>query len=339
MDIMRIDIVLEPNASSVTFGELGALAESYGFGSVWAANHQSSRDPFLCFTGIANATSNIRFGPVAVSPYEYHPLKMANLVYALNEMSNGRTSVVVGGGGGTLAAMRQMPKRMLSGVRECVEILKGVSPSKALNYEGEIFQVDYYWPRWATQEPPQIYVAASKAKMLRMAAKVADGMMMSDVTLPLMEESMTAIKESLAENGRSIENFHVNNLYAWHVKKNKDDAVDEARRKIWVRGMLVPWYLKPFLNEADCELVQTNMKNFQMSYIRDIPDVEGIPDRIMNNLVENITLTGSVNEVHKLIDHLKKFEAAGLNEIALRLYEDPADSIRLIGEEVIPALR
>jgi hypothetical protein len=36
---------------------------------------------------------------------------------------------------------------------------------------------------------------------------------------------------------------------------------------------------------------------------------------------------------------VKKFEAAGLNEIGFRLYDDPAESIRLIGEEVIPALK
>lgn len=336
---MRIDVVLEPNASPAKFGELAALAESYGLGTVWTANHQSSRDPFICFTGAAQATNAIRLGPVAVSPYEYHPLKMANLLFALNEISNGRTSIVVGGGGGTLTAMRKMPKRMLGGVRECVEILKAVSPDQRLNYEGDVFQIDNYWPRWATQERPQIYVAASKAKMLRMAAKVADGIMMSDVTLPLMEESVTALKESLAENKKPIENFHINNLYAWHVKKDKDEAIREARRKIWVRGMLVPWYLKPFMTDADCELVQTNMKNFQMSYLRDTPDVEGVSDRIMNELVENITLTGDISELDRVIDHLKKFEAAGLTEIGLRLYDDPADSIRLIGEEVVPALR
>jgi alkanesulfonate monooxygenase SsuD/methylene tetrahydromethanopterin reductase-like flavin-dependent oxidoreductase (luciferase family) len=335
---MRVDVVLEPNASAARFGELAALAESYGLGTVWTANHQSSRDPFICFTGAAQATNTIRLGPVAVSPYEYHPLKMANLLFALNEISNGRTSIVVGGGGGTLTAMRKVPKRMLDGVRECVEILKAVSPDQRLNYEGDVFQIDNYWPRWATQEPPQIYVAASKSNMLRMAAKIADGIMMSDVTLPLMEESITALKESLSENKRSIKDFHINNLYAWHVKKDKDEAVREARRKIWVRGMLVPWYLKPFMNDTDCELVQTNMRNFQMSYLRDTPDVDGIPDRIMNELVENITLTGDVRELDRLIEHLKKFEAAGLNEIGLRLYDDPADSIRLIGEEVLPAL-
>jgi hypothetical protein len=37
--------------------------------------------------------------------------------------------------------------------------------------------------------------------------------------------------------------------------------------------------------------------------------------------------------------YLRQFEAAGLTEIALRIYENPADTIRLIGERVAPALR
>jgi hypothetical protein len=35
---------------------------------------------------------------------------------------------------------------------------------------------------------------------------------------------------------------------------------------------------------------------------------------------------------------MRQFKAAGLTEIALRIYDDPADSIRLIGERLVPAL-
>ena len=86
---MRIDIILEPKASSDAFAELGALAESYGMGAVWTANHDSARDPFICFTQLARVSKKIRMGPIASSPFEYHPLKMANLLFALNEISHG----------------------------------------------------------------------------------------------------------------------------------------------------------------------------------------------------------------------------------------------------------
>ena len=43
----------------------------------------------------------MRMGPVAISPFELHPLKMANQLLTLNEFAGGRANIVVGGGGGT----------------------------------------------------------------------------------------------------------------------------------------------------------------------------------------------------------------------------------------------
>ena len=338
---MRIDVIIEPKASSDEFAELGTLAESYGMGAVWTANHDSARDPFICFTQLARISSKIRLGPIAISPFEYHPLKMANLLFALNEISRGRTCIVVGGGGGSLDAMGGLgqypPPNMVKAVRECVEILKAVSPDHLLKYAGDVFTVKRYQPAWATDEPPLIYVAGSRQKMATMATKVADGVMGSDVTLPRMDEFMSGIRAGLAEHGRAPDDFHVNNLYAWHVKKDKTQAIDEAKRKIWVRGLLQRWYLLPFLDEKDCDLIDSKQGVFARSYFANSPDVDGISDSIMDALVDNITLTGDYDDVDGLIDVMKQFEAGGLTEFGLRLYEDPAESIRLIGERVVPA--
>jgi hypothetical protein len=44
-------------------------------------------------------------------------------------------------------------------------------------------------------------------------------------------------------------------------------------------------------------------------------------------------------EIDREIERFRQFERAGLNEIALCLYDDPEASIRVIGEQVVPALR
>ena len=81
---------------------------------------------------------------------------------------------------------------------------------------------------------------------LRSILPIADGIMMSDVTLPRLEESITAVKEGLAENGRSMDDFHVNNLYAWHIKETREEAIPSARHasvsrriRAWVRLLSV----------------------------------------------------------------------------------------------------
>ena len=103
---MRIDAIIESDKSAAEFTRLGQLAEDYGLGGIWVANNANGRDPFVNFTPFALQSSRISMGPIAVSPFELHPLKMATSLLSLNEIAGGRAQIVVGGGGGTADAWR-----------------------------------------------------------------------------------------------------------------------------------------------------------------------------------------------------------------------------------------
>ena len=340
---MRLDLVLEPD-SPQRFAELGLLAESLGFGVVWTANHISARDPFMSFMALAAQSSTLRMGPVAISPYELHPVKIANQLLTLNEQASGRANIVIGGGGGTVIGMglkpgrRVMMPRMVTAVRECVEFLQAAAQERPCSYAGELFQVQSYNPSWALQAPAQIYVGASKPQMLRMAGGIADGVMMSDVTLPRISESMTVLQQSLTQHGRVLSQFPVSNLYAWHIKVDKQAAEREAIAKLFVRGMLEDWYISPFLEPAECALVEEKFAAFAQAYARNSHEVEGVPQALLAKLVDNLTFTGDLSAIERCIAELLQFKAAGVSEFAIRLYGQPEESIRLIAERVMPAL-
>lgn len=340
---MRLDLVLEPD-SPRRFAELGLLAERLGFGTVWTANHISARDPFMSFMSLATQSSALRMGPVAVSPYELHPVKIASQLLTLNEQANGRASIVVGGGGGTVIGMglkpgrRAMMPRMVTAVRECVELLQGAARERPFSYTGELFQVQSFNPAWAAQVPPQIYVGASKPQMLRMAGRIADGVMMSDVTLPRISESMAVLCQSLSQRGLSVAKFPVSNLYAWHIKVDRQAAMREAIAKLFVRGMLEDWYISPFLEPAECALVEEKFAAFAQAYARNSHEVEGVPPALLAKLVENLTFTGDLSDIDRCIAELLQFKAAGISEFAIRLYDQPEESIKLIAERVMPAM-
>ena len=340
---MRLDLVLEPD-SPARFRELGLLAESLGFGAVWTANHIAARDPFMSFMPLADASTSIRMGPIAVSPYELHPVKIANQLLTLNEAANGRANIVVGGGGGAVIALgmksgrRDMMPRMVRAVRECTELLKGAARDKPFEYKGELFEVSGYYPAWNEAVPPQVYVGASKPQMLKMAGRVADGVMMSDVTLPRMAESMQVLQASLEQHGRDAATFPVSNLYAWHVKADAAAAYHEARAKLFVRGMLEHWYIEPFLSVAECGIIEQNFPAFAAAYIQNSSTIAGVDDALVNKLVDNLTWTGTERDIDRFIDEMLAFKAAGLTELAIRLYDDPESSIRLLAERVLPAI-
>lgn len=341
---MRLDLVLEPD-SPQAFAELGELAEQLGFGNVWTANHIAARDPFMSFMPLAAGSARVGMGPIAISPYELHPVKIANQLFTLNEVANGRARVVLGGGGGTVIGLgmkpgrRAMMPRMVRAVREAVELVRGAGTGELFSYPGELFSVENYVAPWAAAAAaPLLYVGASKPQMLSMAGRVADGVMMSDVTLPRMAESMAVLRASLQKHGRPAE-FPVSNLYAWHVHEDRSVAVAEARAKLFVRGMLEHWYIEPFLDPDECALVEANFTAFAKAYALNTPDIEGVPDALVDKLIENLTFVGTPDDIDSFIEQLLEFRDHGLTEFAIRLYAAPARSMRLLAERVMPALR
>lgn len=336
---MRIDVILEANNPPETVLKLGRLAEEQGLGGVWVSNMNDARDPFINFVPLAMQTQRIRLGPIAVSPFELHPLKMASSLLTLNEVAKGRAQIVVGAGGGTATAMGAKPVRVVRAVRECVEILKAAATGKPVRYQGEIYEIKWYNPAWVHSPPPAIYVGAGGPQMLRAAARHADGIMVSDFVVEQVRKARAIVDASLAEAGRDLKTFPMNNFWAWHVKESREEAEREARIWLTVRGTLYPPHINAVLDPDEADIVNRNINNFIRAYNRKSDVIEGVPDAILRKLTQRCTSACALRDLDREIDRLREFQAAGLTEIALRIYDNPAETIRILGERVVPALR
>jgi len=335
---MRIDLILESNNSPDRIAELAKLAEENGIGAVWISGMLDGRDPFAVFIKAALATKTIRMGPIAVSPFELHPLMMAKSLLTLNEYSNGRAQMVVGGGGGTATAINMKLERRVARVRETLEILELASRGGCVDYEGEIFQIRNYKTLWAKSEPPKVYVGANRDQMTRMGAKQAQQMMLSDKMVVQVAERKALVTQTRESAGLPAEPFGMTNFWAWHVKQDREAAVREARIWLALRGVLLRHNHEYFMSPEDCDVVDEKRPEFFKALAKKSPVIEGVPERIINSLIDNLTSTCSIDELDKEIERLKQFSAAGLTEIALRIYDKPEETIRLLGERVVPAL-
>ena len=71
---MRVGVVLDGRRSAPEIAELARLAETYGFSHVWLSGGARTKDHFVRLAVAAAATRRIRLGPIAVSPFEMHPV-------------------------------------------------------------------------------------------------------------------------------------------------------------------------------------------------------------------------------------------------------------------------
>jgi alkanesulfonate monooxygenase SsuD/methylene tetrahydromethanopterin reductase-like flavin-dependent oxidoreductase (luciferase family) len=228
---------------------------------------------------------------------------------------------------------------MVGHMRECLEIMNQVTTDKNLNYSGKYYTTYRYKMKWATQEKPLIYVASNWPQTMRLAIELADGLMTSDFCIPLMTKFIKEIYAQLDAIGRSRDSFRISNFWAWHIKEDADASWAEARRELILRGYLGEQYFAPFLEPDELQLMRDHFDDFLTAFTQGSDQIENVPDSLVTKMIENISYVGGLDAIDAAIDSLRKFAGAGLTEIALRVHDDPADAIRLIGERVAPALR
>ncbi|MBT5890976.1 MAG: LLM class flavin-dependent oxidoreductase [Chromatiales bacterium] len=335
---MRIDVIIESDKPVERWLELGKLAESVGLGGVWVANNANGRDAFVNFTPLATQTERIAMGPIAVSPFELHPLKMAVSLLSLNEIAKGRAQIVIGAGGGTADAMGKKPKRMIRAVRECAELISRAASGVPGKYEGELYPVSWMDTRWVTQAPPMVFVGANGPKMLKSAAAYAQGIMFSDFTPDRVRWAHEIIDPVLQQRDLSPQTYPLNNFWAWHVKDSAEEAQREARIWLCVRGTIYPDYIRDVVNEDEAKIVTDNISEFAKAFYNRSPDIKKVPDNILTKIVDRGTSASSLDNIDREVERFREFKRAGLTQIALKVYGNADAAIRTIGKHIVPAL-
>ncbi|MCC5793107.1 MAG: LLM class flavin-dependent oxidoreductase [Chromatiales bacterium] len=337
---MRVDVLLEPDQTPDQLVELARLCEQAGIQRMWLQNYVSCRDPFMSLMPAARETRGVGLGVCVVSPWEMHPVKMANALLTLQEASAGRAALVIGGGGEWLARLGIMPVKRVRAVREAIELVRGaVAGGRKFTYGGELYKVWGYQARFATETPaPLVYAGVNQPQMLRACAPAADGIMYSDMPRQRIADTVGQTTSALEAKERARPGYQISNIWAWHIKADRETALREARRELLLRGLLERWYLESFLDAAECDLVEKHKPAFFKAYRSSDGRIEGVPPEIVDKLLEHLTITGTPDELPSRFEELELFARTGVDEICFRLHDDPAGAIRMIGEHVVPRL-
>ena len=336
---MHIDLILDSRASADDLAEQAALAEKLGFSGIWVSSLLDGRDPFTNLSVAARATKSIALGPIAVNPYDMHPVRISGALHTLNELSGGRARIVLGGGGEALEALGIKADRRVRAVREAVDIVQRAATGERFDYTGEIFTVKGYGLGWLTAPAPGVFVGANMEQMLRMSGRSSTGVMLSDMPPALATAAIDQSKASARTYGRDPEAMWFGNFMAWHVYPELQKAQSEARRWLLVRGLFRPWVLETFLEPDEVAEVMGHQQAFVEAFVRRQDDIVGVDPVVTEKLVEHLTLTGTPDDLDGLISHLQAYRDTGLTTFCLRLYEEPKVAMRHIAERVMPHFR
>jgi alkanesulfonate monooxygenase SsuD/methylene tetrahydromethanopterin reductase-like flavin-dependent oxidoreductase (luciferase family) len=335
---MRVGVVLDGRRTAGEIAELARLAETRGFSHVWLSGGARTKDHFVRLALAAAATRRIRLGPIAVSPFEMHPVHIGLALLTLDEIAPGRACLVLGAGG-DLAATLEPPKRgRVEAVEECLDILRAQAAGGEINYVGAHYRVRGLFSPWSRVAMDRLYLGANRPRMLRLGAEKSDGVMVTDMPLAYLGSLVARLRGELAEARPDATAFVLSNWFVWNVQETRAEAERLARRQLAFRL----YYIRDIaasIGLADADARELAAKQPEM--LRAIfggGEPWSPPPPVAERLIEHLTLTSDRHGVDGCLGRLLEFARLGLTDIALAPHGDPAAAIELIGDAVIPAV-
>ena len=218
---MKLGVVLNGRRSAEEIAELAHLAEEQGFEHLWLSGGSRTKDHFLRLASAATSTNRIQLGPVAISPFEMHPVRIGLSLLTLNEMAGRRASIVLGAGGDLTATLNIPLKNRVQAVAETVDMIHLLGRGGEVNYRGRIFQTRGLFSPWQGVSVPPLYIGANRPKMLQMAAEKADGVMVTDMPLSYVRDLVDQVRQGLLRARRDLAKFRMNNWFVWNVQNTE----------------------------------------------------------------------------------------------------------------------
>ncbi len=302
-----------------------------------------------CFTTlavVAQATRRIPVGLGITSPYMRHPTVLASEAGAIDELSNGRFIMGIGVGKVgieyleyDLEKMRPVPVH-----HESMEIMRKVFSGSRYAYAGALFKsqmpaFDRAAKGLRTQIP--IYVGATGPFMQKLSGRESDGMLLAGLTTPaFVRYAIGNLQAGASAAGRQLpDSFPIGGVILCACSR------DGAKARNATRSYTGTYVVNKIRNiKNDVILSGSGLPDHSWDPFR-----KAIADGTQDNVVQFVTdemmrrftvISGTPGECLQITQELVD---SGLNlpllEVVGATVEDNLETIRLMGQEVLPKLK
>jgi probable F420-dependent oxidoreductase len=313
--------------------ELGRLAETLGFDSIWVSEHHGSSDGYLpsllpVLAGLATATDRVELGTgVMLTPF-HHPLRLAEDAAVVDQLSGGRLMLGLGlGWREEEFRMFEVPvKERVRRTSETVEILRKAWTGERFTHQGQAFEFDRVavTPPPARDGGPPIYLGGFVEDAVRRAGRLGDGYIRSRGGVEDGKEALAWAEEGAREAGKDPSGLafaQLQNAFVWEDGDAWEIVRSGAAHQL---GVYAAW-------RAGADTPEN-------------PTLE-VPD-LGDETIRKLTPAGDRHQVIKALRPLvDAFGDRREFHLVVRLHYPGMDldtagrAVELFGEDVLPALK
>ena len=228
--MVKFGIEFVPDTDPQKIVEYSTLAEQGGFDYIWVTDHYCNRNPYIVLTAIAFATRKISLGTGVTNPYVINPAWTASAVASLDEVSRGRAVLGLGAGDKvTLASLGIAFVKPLSAIEESTEVIRKLWRGEVVRYDGKVVKFDGANLRFRPTREIPIYIGAQGPKMLELAGKIGDGVLINASHPRDFEFAVEQIEVGAEEAKRDLATIDVTAYTSFSVDYDAEKAKNKAK--------------------------------------------------------------------------------------------------------------
>jgi 5,10-methylenetetrahydromethanopterin reductase len=190
-----------PKLGGLLLGDLSPAAltrfvlagEQAGYQTFWFADERFFRDPWPSITHAAQVSSTMGFGVCVTDPFARHIALTAREFATVSELTQNRVTLGLGSGISGFTEMGITPKRPVQALKESVEVLRPLLRGERVTFEGEVVRLVDAQLSTQPVAHPRIYIATNGPRTMRLAADVADGLIVQGMAAPLMVSNVREV--------------------------------------------------------------------------------------------------------------------------------------------------
>lgn len=335
---MEFAFGLVPTSDLESFSRLIAQAEQWGFDTAFVPDQGFHRDPFVTLAHLASTLSRIKLGVAVTNPYTRNPMQIARAAGALADLCQGRFILGLGAGevGGLRDKLGAPRSPFLPVVETAIQAMRDLIDGQRVTVESPAFAIRDVRLEFECPHRIPMYLATTAPDGFRLAGRLADGLILADVTDPdIIRQCLQSVAEGAGENGRTMQDIEV---VTWITTIVTDDVTatrDHLRR---VMAMTVC----AFHRELRQMLGIDDGRRSEMQHALEHSSGPFSPELFPDSLFDQVAIVGSAGHC---IERLRAIEAAGSTQYSVRMpaaaaaLVDYGTNLLTLAEGVIPSFR
>jgi probable F420-dependent oxidoreductase len=333
---MQFGVTVLPDPPWQRLVELMQLAERNGFDYGWTYDsHVLWQEPYPLLTLAAMNTERIHLGLNVTNPGTREPTVTASAFATLQDVSGGRMIMGVGRGDSARRVIGQQPVKVAEFESAC-RMMRDLMNGRQVEWNDTEIRLE-----WAQGRPPiPLYVAGYGPRVLAIAGRVADGVIIQLADPEIVEWIVGQVRRAAEEAGRDPAEVEVMACAPAHIG---DDLAASCEQVRWFPAMVSnhvfdviarhdPDDLPPALTEY-----VSRMKRGAYDYAEHSRVGAKHGEQISDETCERFCILGPP-EAH--VEKLRRLEAAGVDQWNIYLMtEGQEETLEAYGREIVPALR